>query len=402
MTRLLTTTATACALIALLSVLGPIAACGGNARDGKPASADKGGGKKGPQAFPVEVAVVQSRDVQLVIPAVGSLDAFERVQVTARVSGVVEKIKFTEGDLVKNGQVLVEIEPRRYQVAVRSAKAALERVKASGAEAAAGLQRRQLAIDKSPGLIPAEELETWRTRQSLANAEEAEAAARLEEANLNLRDAYVRAPTTGTIETRNVQTGQFMQPGVVLATLVQRDPLLLRFQVAEADAGMLKNGMTVGFKVQGDDTEYRATITHVAALADMSTRMVPVTGEVAPEQRDRLRPGSFAEVKASVGTNTNSPIVPEIAVRPSERGFLAFVIEEDSSGKPVARERIVKLGMHTEDGHVEVREGLKAGERLVIRGGEALKDGAAVRVSGAASTGPREKPDQERTEVIPP
>jgi multidrug efflux system membrane fusion protein len=399
MTRLWT--ATACALFALSMLLGPIAACGDKASAGKEAGTDKGG-KRGPQAFPVEVAEVQVRDVQLVIPAVGSIDAFERVQVTARVSGVVEKVKFTEGDLVKNGQLLVEIEPQRYQVAVRSAKAALERVKASGAEAAAGLQRRQQAIEKSPGLIPAEELETWRTRGSLAAAEEAEAKARLDEANLNLRDAYVRAPTAGTIETRNVQTGQFMQPGVVLATLVQRDPLLLRFQVPEADAGQLKTGMTVAFKVQGDATEYRATITHVAALADMTTRMVPVTGEVVPEQRDRLRPGSFAEVTASVGAVSNAPVVPEIAVRPSERGFLAFVIEQDQSGKPVARERIVKLGMHTQDGHVEVREGLKAGERLVIRGGEALKDGAAVRVQGASSSGPRAKPGQERTEVAAP
>lgn len=381
---------TACALIGLAASAGLGAACGdkgGSGKDKDRGAAEGGGAKKGPQAFPVEVAPVEARDVQLVIPAVGSVDAFERVQVTARVSGVVERVKFTEGDLVKSGQVLVEIEPQRYQVAVRSAKAALERVKASQAEAAAGLQRRQQAIEKSPGLIPAEELETWRTKGSLAAAEQAEAAARYEEASLNLRDAYVRAPTTGTIETRSVQTGQYMQPGVVLATLVQRDPLLLRFQVPEADAGKLHNGMVVNFVVQGDPTEFHATITHVAALADMTTRMVPITGEVAPEQRDKLRPGAFAEVSIAVGTVSNTPIVPEIAVRPSERGFLAFVIEDDG-GKPIARERIVTLGMHTRDGYVEVREGLKVGERLVVRGGEALKDGAAVRVQsepGAAS-----------------
>lgn len=383
----------ACVLIGLASFAGLGSACGDRAKAGKEEAGDKPGAKKGPQAFPVEVAAVEARDVQLVIPAVGSVDAYERVQVTARVSGVIEEVKFTEGDIVKKGQVLVEIEPQRYQVAVRSAKAALERVKASQAEAAAGLQRREQAIAKSPGLIPAEELETWRTKGSLAAAEQAEAAARLDEASLNLRDAYVRAPAGGTIETRNVQTGQYMQPGVVLATLVQRDPLLLRFQAPEADAGKLSKGLVVAFKVQGDPTEFRATITHVAALADMTTRMVPVTAEVAPEQRDQLRPGSFAEVTASVGSVSNAPVVPEIAVRPSERGFLAFVIEEEA-GKPVARERIVTLGMHTSDGHVEVREGLKAGEKLVIRGGEALKDGAAVRVQGASSAAPRDKAEE--------
>jgi multidrug efflux system membrane fusion protein len=373
---------TACARLVLLSALalgcGDDKAGSGPSGGGKPGR-EGGGAKKGPQAFPVEVAEVQARDVTLVVPAVGSVDAFERVQVTARVSGVVERVKFTEGDVVKRDQVLVEIEPQRYQVAIRSAKAALERVKASQGEAAAALARREQAIAKSPGLIPAEELETWRTKQSLAAAEEMEAKARYDEAALNLRDAYVRAPAAGIIETRNVQTGQYMQPGVVLATLVQRDPLLLRFQAAEADAGKLKKGMTVAFTVQGDPTPFRATITHVAALADTTTRMVPVTGEVDKEQRDKLRPGSFAEVTVSVGTTSNAPIVPEISVRPSERGFLAYVIEGDGE-KKVARERIVTLGMHTSDGHVEVRDGLKVGEKLVIRGGEALKEGAAVRV----------------------
>src|SRR5688500_15833515 len=109
----MTTLRTACALSALIALAGLGAACGDKAAAGKGRGATEGNGgggaKKGPQAFPVEVAEVEARDVQLVIPAVGSVDAFERVQVTARVSGVVERVKFTEGDLVKSGQVLVEI-----------------------------------------------------------------------------------------------------------------------------------------------------------------------------------------------------------------------------------------------------------------------------------------------------
>jgi RND family efflux transporter MFP subunit len=201
-----------------------------------------------------------------------------------------------------------------------------------------------------------------------------------DEASLNLRDAYVRAPVAGTIETRSAQTGQYAQPGTVIATLVQRDPLLLRFPVAEAEASALKVGLEVTFKVQGQPSVYRAKITHVAALADTTTRMVPVTCEVDEEQRDQLRAGSFAEVSIAIGGRNDAPIVPEIAVRPSERGFLAYVIEQGEKG-PIARERIVTLGMHTDDGHVEVRSGLTPGERLVIRGGEALKEGSQVKVS---------------------
>lgn len=367
----------ACALVVAAG------ACGG-AKAGKDAPPAKGpsgaGAKQGPQAFPVEVAPVQTRDVPLMVNAVGSVDAFERVQVTARVAGVIDKVKFTEGDVVKNGQVLAEIEPQRYQVAVRQAKASLERVKASQAEATAGLARREQAVAQSPGLIPAEEIETWRTKQRLAAAEELAARASFDEASLNLRDAYVRAPTAGTIETRSAQTGQYAQPGTVLATLVQRDPLLLRFPVAEADAGKLKPGLEVTFRVQGQPSVFRAIITHVAALSDVTTRMVPVTAEVVKEQRDQLRAGSFAEVSIALGGRSGAPIVPEMAVRPSERGFLAYVIDQGEKGA-VARERIVTLGMHTDDGHVEVRSGLSPGEKLVIRGGEALKDGAKVNVS---------------------
>jgi multidrug efflux system membrane fusion protein len=84
-------------------------------------------------------------------------------------------------------------------------------------------------------------------------------------------------------------------------------------------------------------------------------------------------------VVVPVETSKGSPVVPQTAVRPSERGFLAFVVEGDK-----ARERVLELGMRTEDGRVEVREGLKPGERLVVRGAEALRDGAAVRVAEGA------------------
>lgn len=87
-------------------------------------------------------------------------------------------------------------------------------------------------------------------------------------------------------------------------------------------------------------------------------------------------------------------------MRPSERGFLAFVIEEEA-GKLIARERIVTLGMHTRDGHVEVREGLKVGEKLVVRGGEALKDGSAVRIQPSAGAASVKRTESAREVAAP-
>jgi multidrug efflux system membrane fusion protein len=356
--------------------------CGGEAAAGAKSGprGDKPGGgpvMRGPIEFPVELKAVSVQDVQYTLAAVGSVEAYEKVQVTARVAGVVERVRFAEGELVKAGQALAEIEPRRFEVAVRAARAALARVAASKAEAQAGLARRQAAVAQSPGLIRGEELESWRTKLELAAAEELQAQASLDQASLNLRDAFVRAPTAGTIETRNVQTGQYAQPGTVLATLVRRDPLLLRFTVPESDASRLAAGRTVSFVVRGGEGSYAAKVTHVSQLAETSSRMVTVTAEIDPAQRDRLQPGAFAEVTIAVGGSARAPVVPQAAVRPSEKGFVAFVVQDG-----VARERIVTLGLHTGDGRVEIKSGLREGEQLVVRGAEALRDGAKVKIEG--------------------
>jgi len=134
-----------------------------------------GGGVKSKTAFPVDVQPVASRRVEAAITAVGSVDAFEIVQVTARVPGAIEKMHFKEGDQVREGDVLVEIEPERYRLATEEARAALEKAEAALAEAEAGLARREGANERTTGLIPGEEIGTWRTR---VRSEKAEVAAR--------------------------------------------------------------------------------------------------------------------------------------------------------------------------------------------------------------------------------
>ncbi|WP_224363400.1 efflux RND transporter periplasmic adaptor subunit [Hyalangium versicolor] len=350
-----------------------------------------GGGGRGAMQFPVEVTPVDVQDVEYVVSAVGSVEAFERVQITARVAGVVERVGFTEGQAVKKGDVLAEIEPTRYSLAVSAAKAALEKAQASASEAQAGAQRRAAVNEQRPGLLPAEELQTFETRARTAAAEVSAAKAALDQAELNLRDAYVKAPMDGVLQTRTVQTGQYVQPGYVLATLLRRDPLLLRFRVPEADVARIKPGMAARFTVRSDSGTYEAKITYVAAAADDQSRMVPVTAEVSKESAESLRPGAFATVAVPVATAKGAPVVPQTAVRPSERGFLAYVVEGDK-----ARERVLELGLRTADGRVEVREGIKPGERIVVRGAEALKDGAPVRIAEGAkpelSGEPRKQP----------
>ncbi len=331
-----------------------------------------GGGRS--VAFPVKVEPVSTRTVEYAISAVGSVEAFEIVQVTARVPGAVEKIVFREGDNVKKGQTLVEIEPERYRLATEEAKASLEKAKASLAEAEAGRDRRQGANDKTPGLIPGEEISAWNTRVATAQAEVGAAQAALELAQRNARDARAQAPFAGTIQSRNVQTGQYVEPGALLTTLVRRDPLLVRCQIPEADASRVAPGMVARFMVRNDKTEHHARIVAVAGSADLTSRMVPVTAEVTDGGAE-LRPGAFAEITIPVGSKTEATVAPETAIRPSERGFLAYVVRNG-----VAEERVLSLGLRTPDGMVEVRNGLAPNDSLVVRGAEALRNGAAVRI----------------------
>lgn len=357
---------------------------------GKPAAGQGRGGGGGKLKFPVEVYPVEARRTEYTVVAPGTIEAFERVQVTARVAGAVDKVGFTEGQEVKKGDVLVVIDSARYQSTVNSAKAALDKAIASQKDVEAQITRREGASDKFPGLIPGEELSTFKTRGLIAVADTAVAREALRSAQINLRDALVRAPMDGVIQTRTIETGQYVQPGYVMATLLRRDPMLLRFQVAPLEAPRIKNGMVATFKLRETTREFKATISLVAGAADPETRMVSVTAEVIDEGRDYwLRPGSFCDVTLPVGGSREVVMIPRSAVRPTERGFVTYVVEKDT-----ADERVVQLGANTRDGWVEVREGLSRGEKLVTLGAEPLSDGAKVTVT--------EKPPPVSSAFLPP
>lgn len=370
---------------------------GGGKAGGAPGKGAPGGGPggRGAMQFPVEVMLVESKPVEYAVTAVGSVEAFEQVQVTARVAGAVEKVAFTEGDTVEKGKSLVEIEPSRYQLQVNVAQANYEKALATHREAVAAQQRRESVEKANPGLIPGEQLESFRTRALAAAADVGAAKSALEQAQLNLRDAYVRAPLSGVIQTRTVQTGQYVQVGTVLATLVRRDPVLLRFAVPEGEAARVSVGQVARFKVKNVEGEAEAKITHVAAAADPTSRMVNVSAEVQGPAADVVRPGSFADVVVPVGGGEKqAPVVPQTSVRPSEKGFLVYVVEGG-----VAKERVVDLGLRTTEGYVEVKSGLKPGEKLVVRGAEALREGAPVKE--IPSTPPTAPPQPEGAPSAP-
>ncbi|MCA9680000.1 MAG: efflux RND transporter periplasmic adaptor subunit, partial [Myxococcales bacterium] len=360
-------------LLAVVSAVALVAAaCKGPAPSGK-------GGNRRALEFPVEVEPVAARAVEYEVRADGSIDVFERVQITARVAGVVEKIAFREGQHVAAGDLLVTIDADRYELAARQAAAVVARAKAALADAESSLARRRAVEADSPGVVPPEEMEAYQTKVDTARADVTEKQVMLERARLDRRDAYVRAPSAGVIQSRDVVTGSYAQPGTLLATLVQREPLQVRFDVAETDAARIPVGAEVRFTVDGDERDWAAKVTHVAEVADPRSRMVRVSADVTSDGRDALRAGGFAQVVVPVGSRGAAPVIPELSIRPSERGFLVFVVIDG-----VAHERIVEIGMRTHDGLVEVRSGVAVGDQLVVRGAEALRDGAKVKVVTAA------------------
>ncbi len=341
-------------------------------------------GKKGLRqaAFPVEVMRVEAKPHDVLITAPGVIDAFEHVQVTARVSGVVDRIMFAEGQEVKRGQIVAWVDSRRYALNVSSARAVVEKAEATSADNQAALNRRQNASSTNPGLIPGEEIETYKTKLRTANADVSAAKEALKLAQLNLDDSGVKALASGIIQSRNIETGQYVQAGTVIATLLQRDPMLLRFHVATSEAPRIKVGFPVEFTLKESQQTYTAKISLIAAAAEAESRLVPITAEVDADKKFWLRPGSFALVKINVTPQRQFPLVPQTASRPSDRGFLAYVVDGDT-----VHEKVLQLGLHTADGWVEVRDGLQIGDTLVTRGLEALAEGTKVQIVPATPGG---------------
>jgi len=355
-----------------------LVACG--KKDDTPA---RGGGKGGRAGggkleYPVEVAPLEVKQMQYAVNAPGSIDAFQQVQITARVQGAVDKVAFVEGQNVKEGDILVSIESERYSIAVNQARSTLAKAQATQKSAEAALNRRLEAQKESPGLVPGEEIEQKSTQVDTAKADVDAAKQSLSVANLNLRDSQVRAPIAGTVQTRTVQQGQFLQPGAVLATILQRDPLLLRFQVTEQDAPRLKPGMVATIKLRESAHEFGSKITLVNGAADPATRLVGVTAQVDETTHQYwLRPGAFCQVTVPVGDARQGIVVPGLAIQPTEKGNVVYVVDD----KSIAHAKVIETGMHTPEGGVEVTRGVQAGELLVVRGIEPLSDGAPVKIS---------------------
>jgi multidrug efflux system membrane fusion protein len=355
--------------IALVSLAA--AACGPT--QGAPA-------KKGPGGLRVRAVPVVQQDVVYEIRAVGSLSADEVVQVTAEVEGPVRDVTFNEGVRVSPETLLARIDPERYRLEAQRAEASLRKAESERARAQAELTRREmLAKDQ---LVSVEELNRARGDLEGTTGEAEAAKAARDMARENQRRSEVRASRSGVVNTKTIETGQFVKEGQVLATIVDASRLRLRFTVSEGESLRAKVGQEVGFVVKplGSRT-FKAKIYHVGAMADPQTRQVEVLAWVS--NAGELKPGFYAEVELSSEMHKGALVVPRAAVQPSEKGFVAYVVED---GK--ARLRTVERGLETDGGLVEIVSGLKVGDNVVTEGSDRLADGIAVQLADVTTAGP--------------
>jgi membrane fusion protein (multidrug efflux system) len=196
-----------------------------------------------------------------------------------------------------------------------------------------------------------------------------------------MRRSEVRPTRAGVINTRAVDTGQFVKVGVVLATLVDTGRLRLRFKVSEAESLRAREKDAIRFRVAPlGEQDFEARIYHVGDVADPGTRQVEVLAWV--KNPGVLKPGFFAEANLATETHQAALVVPEGAIQASERGFVVYVVKDDK-----AQLKQVKIGLRTGTGIVEVLSGLEAGETVVVEGNDRLADGVAVQAAGGGGGG---------------
>jgi len=322
------------------------------------------------RSIPVRTAPVATQDVSYRVTALGSLEAEEIVQVTAEVEGAVAEVRFHEGARVTRDTVLVLIDPERYRLEVERAEANHLRARSDLRRAQEELKRRERLANAE--LLAMDEVDRYRAASESLDADVAASKAALDIALQNQRRSEVRAPHSGVINTRTIETGTYVRPGTVLATIVDVSRLRLRFKISEGESLHVAEGQDVSFRVAPiGPRDFLGRVYHVGEVADPTTRQVEVLGWV--QNTGELKPGFFAEVSFNAGTKENAVVVPEAAIKASESGFVAYVVEE---GKAVKKP--IEIGLRTEDGLVEILSGLSGAETVVVEGSDLLADGVAV------------------------
>jgi len=326
-------------------------------------------GRRGRGASVVSIVSdpVSMRSFSDIVEALGTARADESVVLTSRVSDTVSKVGFHDGQIVKKGDLLIELESTEEEAQHQEASANLREAESQYARIADLVQR---------GNASTANLDAQKRRVD-------EARFRMEAAKARLADRRIIAPFDGLLGLRQVSEGSFLSSNTVITTIDAIDVIKLDFAVPERFIATLAAGQKVEASVEAYPGRlFKGVVTTVDSRIDPATRTVVVRAEIMNEDR-ALRPGLLMRVEV-ISRNWTALAVAEEAVVPTGGKTYVFVVADGT-----AERREVKLGLRR-PGYVEVLEGLKDGERIVVEGTFRLgRKGVKVREVGENTSAPQ-------------
>jgi membrane fusion protein (multidrug efflux system) len=348
-----------------------VAACSqGDAKQGKDA-------KAAPAALPVGVVETALRQVPVTFEAVGRTEGSREVQVRARVAGILEQQRYTEGDSVKAGATLFRIERAPFEIELAQARGTLEQEIARHQLAQAEYERLKGLADRRAISQKESDQAASAARQSVAAVEVARA--RLRQAELNLSYTTVNAPIGGITGRAQQSIGSLVQPNndsAMLTTITRADPIWVRFAISEAEYATVRrndpNGIRVNLELaDGRPYDQPAKVNFAGSTVDAATGTVQMRAELA-NPKLALLPGQFVRVRVTAGSQ-EAIVVPQKAVQQNEAGRFVWV----ASAEGRAVQRPIKAGSWVGNDWV-VLEGLKPGERVIVDNLARLRPDAPV------------------------
>jgi multidrug efflux system membrane fusion protein len=344
-------------------------------------------------AVRVSVAPVEKADFPVYLTGLGTVQAFNTVVVRSRVDGQIDKIAFKEGQLVKQGELLAEIDPRPYQATLDQAKAKKEQDEANLANANLDLQR----YTKLGEFATRQQLDTQRSTVQQLTAQIAADTAAIANAQTQLDYTTIKAPISGLVGLRQVDLGNIVnaatQTGIV--TITQIEPISVIFTAPEEQLPYINEAQAVApLKTIAITTDGKKTLAE-GALAVVNNQVDSTSGTIRLkavfDNKDHaLWPGQSVSTRLLVQTIKGATVVPDDAVQHGTDGLYAFVVNQDSK----AELRKLKVSQSI-DGRSVVDKGLSPGEQVITAGQYKVQSGTLVSTAVASSDPAQPKVRQE-------
>ena len=316
----------------------------------------------------VTTVVAARNEWPVTLNAIGTVTAAQGVVVSADLPGTVASIEFESGKRVQAGDVLVRLDSRQEQAQLAAAKAQ---------QHLTSVNLERLRTLRAQGVAAAAEFDQ-------AEAEAMQAEARVNEIRATIERKTIRAPFSGVLGIRQVNLGQYLNPGQAVVPLQSRHPVYVDFSVPQQEINNLHVGNKLSVKVEGD-TNAAATgkITAVNSVIDQATRNVNVRATFENSD-ERLVPGMFVEASVSVGENRPVIALPSSSISHAPYGDFVFIVEnlkgkDSTTTYRGVRQQLVRLGSSRGD-QVAIAQGVQPGQEVVTSGVFKLRSGAAVAV----------------------